>query len=780
MAPQPHEPGPVVGPQVIFGLDADGTCTLSLGPGLKDLGVQPGQLVGVNLLELYSNDPAAVQHLRQALAGETLTVEREFGGRILSVFYQPTFDVDGAVTGALGVSTDVTEQRRIEDEVRVSRERSALLADVSAALTREVIDIDALLRVVVRSVTEAVAEVGAVWVREPESDRLEPRTVWHVDKAARKAWYDWRAELPQPSYLRLAEVERLETPLVLDLMDTASLRGPHGEFLARLTSRFDLMTGLRVPLRSQGSLVGVIEVARGAQAGAFEEDEVALVADVAERCALTLDNALLLDAQREAREALVKFQALADASSNFIAITSPDGQAVYVNPRVDEAGIKVSSESVWTTVAQYTDDATAKEIREALTTVGRWSGDLALSLDNDLSLANVDVFTLHHPDTGEALGAAWIGQDVSELRATEAALREANADFKQFKALVEASPDFIAIAGLDGTVKYVNPPGRRLIGMDPDVDVTQTVIADYLTPEGLEASVNVEQPAVIANGHWEGESTLRNLRGPAIPVAIASFLIRDVETGEPFALATVQRDITERLAAETALRELDEQRQALVTRLVDAQDAERTRIAADVHDDPVQALAAVDLRLGLLRRRMREHAPQLLDTLAPLEASVSGATDRLRALLFDLEPPDLQDGLGGALRRAAGEIFEGTSTRWTVDGAQEPDIPDATRAIAYRIAKEALINTLKHAAARNVTVTLAGRDGGLEVSVADDGVGLGREPVETTPGHRGLFNMQDRAAVAGGRCEVGNRDSGGTLVTIWLPGPSPQEMVPSH
>jgi signal transduction histidine kinase len=159
---------------------------------------------------------------------------------------------------------------------------------------------------------------------------------------------------------------------------------------------------------------------------------------------------------------------------------------------------------------------------------------------------------------------------------------------------------------------------------------------------------------------------------------------------------------------------------------------------------------------------------------------VSGATDRLRALLFDLEPPDLQDGLGGALRRAAGEIFEGTSTRWTVDGAQEPDIPDATRAIAYRIAKEALINTLKHAAARNVTVTLAGRDGGLEVSVADDGVGLGREPVETTPGHRGLFNMQDRAAVAGGRCEVGNRDSGGTLVTIWLPGPSPQEMVPSH
>jgi PAS domain S-box-containing protein len=776
---QSREPGPVVGPQVIFGIDASGVCTLSVGPGLKDLGLQPGELVGRNLLAVYAADPVAVEHLRQALAGECFTIEREFGGRILSIFYQPDFD-DGEVTGVLGVSTDVTEQRRIENEVRVSRERARLLADVSAALTREVIDIQALLRVVVRSVTEAVAEVGAVWVRRHDSDRLEPATVWHVDKAARKAWYDWRAELPSPSYLHLADVECLEAPVGLDLTDPGSLPGPHGEFLARLTARFDLETGLRVPLRSRGVLVGVIEVARGKQEGPFTEDEIALMTDVAERCALALENAMLLEAQREARENLVKFQALADASPNLIAITGPDGQKVYVNPLVVESGIELSEESVWITVAEYTGEQTATEIRHGLTTTGHWAGDLSLSLADGLSIAHVDAFALHHPDTGAELGTAWIGQDVSELRATEAALRAANADLKQFKALVEASPDFIAIAALDGTVKYVNPRGRRLIGSDPDLDVTKTVIADYLTPEGLEASVNVEQPAVIANGHWEGESTLRNYSGPAIPVAIASFLIRDAETGEPFALATVQRDITERLAAETALRELAEQRQALLTRLVDAQDAERTRIAADVHDDPVQALAAVDLRLGQLRRRLREHAPQLLDTLTPLETSVSGATDRLRALLFDLEPPDLQEGLTGALRNAADEIFDSTATRWTVVDSGEPDVPDTTRAIAYRIAKEALINTRKHAQAHNVTISVAGTDGGLEVCVADDGVGLGPDPVESTPGHRGLFTMQDRAAVAGGRCEIRNRSTGGTVVTVWLPGPSPAEIVPSH
>ena len=81
------------------------------------------------------------------------------------------------------------------------------------------------------------------------------------------------------------------------------------------------------------------------------------------------------------------------------------------------------------------------------------------------------------------------------------ALREAVADLKRFKALVEASPDFIAIADLDGTVRYVNPPGRAMVGIDESVDVTTTTIADYLTPEGLVASLEVERPAVVERGH---------------------------------------------------------------------------------------------------------------------------------------------------------------------------------------------------------------------------------------------------------------------------------------
>ena len=758
-----------VGPHAIFGLDTAGVCTHSTGPALTHIGLRPGELVGTNLFVLYRDDPINVGALRRVLTGDSFSLEREFEGRILSTYFEPVRDVDGTVTGALGVTTDITEQRRLEGLLRAARERASLLADVSAALSRDLLDPDALLRTTARSVTEAAAEVGVIWVRGHSGQHLVPGAAWHNGAVPGESSEDrlpvdegWQGRLEVSAVEAMTGARRFEVNAADETGVLAALSGWGGPG-----------AGLRVPLRSRGLLFGAIDIARGPTRGGFTQDEIDLVVEVSQRCALALDHALILRSEQESREQLVKFKALADASEDLIGISDDEGHIVYMNPRVGDYPVDLSVNDAFAATAAAVGEPLSNDIRHDLEAVGRWSGDVTFPVDDQVLVGHLDAFRIFHPDTEASLGAAWIGRDVTELRVTEAALRAANADLKQFKALVEASPDFIAIAGLDGKVKYVNPGGRRLIGMDPGIDVTTTTIPDYLTPAGLEASLNVEQPAVLAKGHWEGESTLRNYKGPPIPVAIASFLIRDTENGEPFALATVQRDISERLAAETALRELADQRQALLTRLVDAQDEERARIAADVHDDPVQALASVDLRLGQLRRRLRDRAPELLAVLEPLQISISGATDRLRALLFDLEPPDMQRGLTGALSRAAEEIFEHSETRWTVDGDEEPDVPDATRAIAYLISKEALNNSRKHASAHNVTVTVGARNGGVEVTIADDGVGLGSARLEATPGHRGVFNMQDRAAVAGGRCTIRNGAQGGTVVTVWLPGPSP-------
>ena len=337
----------------------------------------------------------------------------------------------------------------------------------------------------------------------------------------------------------------------------------------------------------------------------------------------------------------------------------------------------------------------------------------------------------------------------------------------QFKSVVEAASTFIAIAALDGSIRYVNPAGRRMVGMPEELDHRKTSITDYLTEEGLRASVEIEQPAVVSEGHWEGESTLRRMDGgPPVPVEIYSFLVRHPESDEPWLLATAQRDISEKVASERALRDLAEQRQRLLTDLVVAQEEERRRIAADVHDDSVQALAAVELRLLVMHRHLERAAPELLPQCDTLGATVQTATARLRHLLFDLDSPAQRSDLRTALEEAAAYLFDNT-VRWRVDG--EVDAPEAIRVLAYRVAKEAMTNVLKHAAAASVVITLGEEEGGLRLGVIDDGRGTTEDLVSSRPGHLGVAGMRDRAAIAGGHLEVRSQVGQGTAVTLWLP-----------
>lgn len=109
---------------------------------------------------------------------------------------------------------------------------------------------------------------------------------------------------------------------------------------------------------------------------------------------------------------------------------------------------------------------------------------------------------------------------------------------------MELSNDFIAMAGLDQHVMYVNAAGRALVGIPPDADVTKLAIADFLSPAGLNRSLEIEQPAVREFGYWQGESTLRNVQtDEEIDVSINSYLVVHPDSGEPLALATVQRDV---------------------------------------------------------------------------------------------------------------------------------------------------------------------------------------------------------------------------------------------
>ncbi len=214
------------------------------------------------------------------------------------------------------------------------------------------------------------------------------------------------------------------------------------------------------------------------------------------------------------------------------------------------------------------------------------------------------------------------------------------------------------------------------------------------------------------------------------------------------------------------LRRVDAERLELLGDLVSVQEHERERIATDVHDDPVQMITALALRLAALRR---DAPASMQPDLQALERLAEETIDHLRSLTFMLHPPELEsEGLGGALRI----LLERTS----LSGGFEYELrnrlsfePSRDVGIhAYRIAQEALSNIRKHAGAHRVEVTVDAAEGELSLVIHDDGVGFDRSHPRA-PDHFGLTSMRRRSEIAGGRVEISTAVGSGTLVDVRLP-----------
>ena len=213
----------------------------------------------------------------------------------------------------------------------------------------------------------------------------------------------------------------------------------------------------------------------------------------------------------------------------------------------------------------------------------------------------------------------------------------------------------------------------------------------------------------------------------------------------------------------------EDQRRNLLGQLVDAQELERQRIAADVHDDAVQVMTAVNLRLSVFRGHLLD--PEQSALAEELEETVQLSIGRLRSLVFDLTPPALEShGLVAALRSSMREMEQETKTKCTLTGAVAPELGLKTALIAYRIAQEALINVRKHARASAVTVAVESVRAGVGVSIVDDGCGFTLD-YEAAPqsGHLGLISMRARAEMAGGWYSIVSSRGAGSRVDFWVP-----------
>jgi signal transduction histidine kinase len=252
-------------------------------------------------------------------------------------------------------------------------------------------------------------------------------------------------------------------------------------------------------------------------------------------------------------------------------------------------------------------------------------------------------------------------------------------------------------------------------------------------------------------------------------IIVTVFVMRFMRSFE----VETQRQIDELQAARLQEAERREAlRGELLRQVVAAQEAERQRIARELHDETGQSLTALGLGLRGVATHLRNDVEKAAQNLRQLEGMAAQSLDELRRLIEDLRPSHLDDlGLAAALRWYAGNVESRTDLEIQVEAPQGPcKLPLQIKTALFRIAQEALTNTIKHAEARHVWIKLARGNGVVKLDVRDDGRGFDQTRLPTTERHAwGLMGMQERTVLCDGRFTLRSAPGWGTEIQVEIP-----------
>ncbi|MBJ7355162.1 MAG: hypothetical protein JHC98_10070 [Thermoleophilaceae bacterium] len=380
------------------------------------------------------------------------------------------------------------------------------------------------------------------------------------------------------------------------------------------------------------------------------------------------------------------------------------------------------------------------------------------------------------PDANTLIGSATIAaivgmqmENAVRARAAARALQFAQAAARTQRSLVEprdrasalceaidALGDCDALLGaraveiVDGEERMVKEFGN----IDAPLDSLSTV-ADESQIQAARAAGRISLPVVIDSV-------------PQAEITIQSRLpLGEVENDTLNSIASAVAGTVARFRASATIESL---RRSATRRLVEAQERERSMVAADIHDGVLQQLGATAIRLELAQSRVEQQDFSTASAIIADGANeIRSCARELRALLMELRPQVLDDnGLNAALNEL-GRHVEGV----VVD--VRSDVPDNLgnefSITIFRIVQEALTNIQKHAHAAHAHVDVRVTEDSIQIDITDDGVGY--EGAVTGPSaegsHLGLLGMRERAQMFGGRFSISGASGGGTEIHATLP-----------
>jgi signal transduction histidine kinase len=310
-------------------------------------------------------------------------------------------------------------------------------------------------------------------------------------------------------------------------------------------------------------------------------------------------------------------------------------------------------------------------------------------------------------------------------------------------------------------------------------------------PDGP-ATIGLFVATYTLTAQGDGQRSLRLAAAGIVVLAVGWLLAADLESFNPAGwvlfrigtavmAATLGESVRGRrvLAAEAVARaeRAEQTKEQEARRRVDA---ERLRIAREVHDTVAHAIAVINVQAGVTAHVLDKRPQQARETLVTIEQTSARALGELRATLGMLRDADDRraptPGLGQVEELVGMAREAGLDVKLEVASPPRA-LPSAVDQAAYRILQESITNVIRHAGPARVTVSVTFRPRELELRVADDGRGL-RDAGHGAEGGQGIIGMRERAALLGGELTAGPRPGGGFQVLACLPLPPDPAVAP--
>jgi PAS domain S-box-containing protein len=498
-------------------------------------------------------------------------------------------------------------------------------------------------------------------------------------------------------------------------------------------------------------------------------------------------------AESDLRASEERFRAMAETVPGMLWATRPDGEAVYVNPRAYEiSGLRPGAldGKEWLTIVHPDDRALTMERWEKAQVSGEF-------YETEYRLRTRDGawrwFVARATPVRDAAGriTLWIGAstDIDDLKRADSNLRASEA---RFRALAETVPDILFTLEPDGHCDFVNQRAYEITG-EPVGSLLGWQWAEAIHPDDRLRAAEEVRRAVAAGTHLHMEIRLRSVEGGyrwivsrANPIRDADGRIvrwlgmaTDVENLKRTqqALQEAHDRLEERVQARTAdleatnaaLRAEIAERRRLEREVLRVSEFEQRRIGQDIHDGLCQQLAGITYLTQSLETEPCKDHRLMRSRLGKVRELLQKALADAREVAHGLSPLHLESGgLSDALRELARTTRKNHGIDCRFLCPRPVLVDDVARAThLYRIAQEAVHNSLKHGRAKTIRIGLRTANGVLRLRVEDSGRGL-RKSGQVRHG-LGLPSMGYRARALGGQFEIGKRPGGGVIVTCVAP-----------